>query len=109
MKDKLNDYKSNNLNKNDLLYYLAFDDIYAIEEKATDEEIMAITELCMKTSLIDEENYSITKFTSFVAEKYFDQELTLERIRKANPRNVLIDVVEDHLYYMNPSFDKLER
>ena len=109
MKDKLNDYKSNNLNKNDLLYYLAFEDIYTIKENATDEEVIAITELCMKTSLIDEENYSITKFTTFVAEKYFDKELTLEKIKKANPRNVLIDVVDDYLYYMKQNLNELER
>lgn len=109
MKEKLNDYKLNNLNKKDLIYYLAFDDIYNIEENATDEEIIAITELCMKTSLIDEENYSITKFTSFVAEKYFDKELTLEKIRKLNPRNVLIGVEDDYLYYVNPNHNELER
>lgn len=100
MKDKLNDYKSNNLNKNDLLYYLAFEDIYTIQENATDEEIIIITDACMKAASKDEEEYSITKFTSFVAEKYFDKELTLDEIQKANPRDVITDAIDDNLYYI---------
>ena len=100
MKDKLNDYKSNNLNKNDLLYYLAFEDIYTIKENASDEEIIIITDACMKAASKDEEEYSITKFTSFVAEKYFDKELTLDEIQKANPRDVITDAIDYNLYYI---------
>lgn len=109
MKDKLNDYKLNNLNKKDLIYYLAFDDIYSINENATDEEIIIITDACMKASSKDEEDYSIIKFTSFIAEKYFDDELTLDEIRKANPRDIITDAIDNNLYYINQNDRKLEK
>ena len=59
-----------------------------------------LVQIGIRSSSKDEEEYSITKFTSFVAEKYFDKELTLDEIQKANPRDVITDAIDDNLYYI---------
>lgn len=109
IEDKLYDYKNNKFKKEDCEYYLAFESIYKTNQNATDEEVITITNACYDAYLDDESGYKLTKFTDFIAEHYFNEELTLEEIENANPRDIITDSVDDILYDLKNKKEEMER
>ena len=107
--NKLKDFKSNNLKTEDLSYYLAFQSIYFFNQNATDEEIITIADRGYDAWLKDEIGYGITKFTDFIAEHYFNDELTLNDIANAKTRDILSDAIDDCLYYIKLGKEEMER
>lgn len=109
IEDKLYDYKNNKFKKEDFEYYLAFESIYKTNQNATDEEVITITNSCYDAYLDDESGYKLTKFTDFISEHYFNEELTLEEIKNANPRDIITDSVDDILYDLKKENKEMER
>lgn len=109
IEDKLYDYKNNKFKKEDCEYYLAFESIYKTNQNATDEEVITITNACYDAYLDDESGYKLTKFTDFIAEHYFNEELTLDEIENANPRDIITDSVDDILYDLKKENKEMER
>ena len=109
IEDKLYDYKNNKLKKEDCEYYLAFESIYKTNRTATDEEVIAITDACYDAYLDDENGYKLTKFVDFIAEHYFNEELTVDEIKNANPRDIITDTVDDILYDLKNNQEEMER
>lgn len=106
LEQKLYDYKTSLFKKEDLDYYLAFSDIYSFDSSATDEEVLTITDACYEAMKEDYNNYSITKFTSFIVTNYYADCLSLDEIKNANPKDIISDAIN---YYADCfSIDELK-
>jgi hypothetical protein len=82
--------------KNNLNDYLYYDSIYYFNNKASDEDAFFVKSICERVYLADEEGYSITKITDFVADNYFNKKLSKEELIKASKWDILSAVVNDN-------------
>ena len=94
MDDKLEKYhKLSKEDKDNLTYYNIFKSIYCFApSEATSIEVTTIANASYEAWRKCEEEYSVEKFSDYLAEHYFNGDITLDTIRNASRREI-IDLV----------------
>lgn len=76
--------------------YQYYNSIYYFNKEASDEDVFFIKSISERAYLADEDGYSIDKITDFVAENYFNKNLTKEELNKSSKWDILTAVEESN-------------
>ncbi|MEG2251082.1 MAG: hypothetical protein RSD09_05880 [Bacilli bacterium] len=82
--------------KNYLNDYQYYESIYYFNKGASDEDVLFVKRICERSYLVDEEGYSITKITDFVADNYFNKNLTKEELNKSSKWDILEAIAQNN-------------